>query len=385
MREAPCLSNLPQEIKQMIIIRIDPHTLPSIVLLNREFNKILSKKKDHDYFKKKITQEQFLSEDWLVRQPTIPTTRALSNVFPGLENRFDWLRDQIGGLNMVVLYLVFSHIEKSKEYTGNISSTEHSTSFIPPSQITIKGPWKKTISQALDGGLPYLMTLQDQVATPILKATNAIDRLTSYTSHKRSNKGKLYRTKGNLYRTLLIHWRLTLGSELDKSSEKHMGAKTRFASPLWQLVFFCCLPISDQGFYIYTMSILASIIRVKFNLRPWLCNQGDCPSPGPGNRSIHEKCQDRAVMMRLFRLPVIELVEMMHKVFDPNEEFPASAFFKQSNLPNICALSHSHHGTLPCTCLSGNYTLAGNDTMLIQSMVILEWKIMRKRHISRPK
>ena len=370
MREAPCLSNLPREIKQMIIFRIDPHTLPSIVLLNREFNEILSKKKDHDYFAKKITQEQFLSEDWLVRKPTIPTIYN----FPSLENRLNLLRDQICGLNMVVLYLVFSHIEKSNEYTGNISSTEHSTGFIRPSQITIKGPWKKTISQALDGGLPYLITLQDQVATPILKATNAIDRLTSYTSHKLINKG-------NLYKTLLIHWRLTLGPELDKSGEKHMGIKTRFASSAMQLLFLQCLPIFDRAFYVYTLSALASIMRVKLNLRPWLCNQGVCPSPGSASRSTHEKCQDRAVMMRLLRLPVKELVETMHKIFDPNEEFHAGAFFKQPNQPNICTLSHSHHGTLLCTCLSGNYTLAGNDTMLIQFMVRLEWNIIRKRKI----
>lgn len=365
MRQAPCLSNLPQEIKQMIIFHIDPHTLPSIVLLNREFNEILSKKKDRDYFAKKITQEQFLSEDEFVRLPTLPTG------IQSLDNALNSLQVHLCGLNMVVLYLVFSHVEKSKEYTGKISFTEHSTNFIRPSQITTEGSWKKTILQALDGGLPYLMALQDQVATPILKATHVIDRLISFTGQKPINKG-------DLHRTLLIHWRLTLGPELEKSGKKHIGIKTPFASSFMQFVFFRCLPFRDKAWYIYTLSRLTSIIRVKLNIGPWLCNQGVCPSPGPANRSIHEKCQDRAVMLRLLRLPVNELAEMMHKICDPNEEFHSSAFFKQPNQANIFDWSHSHHGVF-CTCLNGNYILAGNDAMLIWSMVKFEQEFRTRR------
>ena len=66
-----CLSNLPLEIKNLIISFLHPRSIPSMVLLNRDFNEALSTKRDQDHLVAKIIKKRYWLEDWIMQLPSV--------------------------------------------------------------------------------------------------------------------------------------------------------------------------------------------------------------------------------------------------------------------------------------------------------------------------
>ena len=220
------------------------------------------------------------------------------------------------------------------------------------------------------------MVLEDQIATPTLKATHDIYHAMSYA-------GEDLIERDNLYRGLLIHWRATVGGELVKTTKEHdlmlehpLDLDEEVGAVAMKVILIESLPVEDQKVYLDNLCRLTYVIRARLDLPQCACAEGACPSPGPAGRSANEKCQDRAVMTLLLTSSVDEVTYLVREALEPVQlqlaQYISSRFQEDLNLV------HGNSTTGPCTFLSGQDTRDSGLRLMLMNTVLAAEEKFRK-------